>query len=334
MIAMKTLLSAIGAVIVLFLGTTFLLGSARSTGQGGACLPTDPSLSIAGYSGDQLTNAATIINAGAQQGVPQPGIVIGVMTAIGESSLRNLDYDDDATNPDGSTADGGGLFQQQVSAGWGTWEQVMDPAYAASAFYGGPNGPNAGSPRGLLDVPGWEDMEPSHAAHAVQINADENHYTKYLADAEAIVTALACAAGGTGEWIVPSAGVVTGQFGECGGVRPGRCHEGTDLADGTCYGPIWAAGAGTVTSTGYNGRGGGFVIIDHGEGISTGYYHMRTQDILVSEGASVDAGTQVGRMGNEGNSYGCHLHYEVRINGEAINAEPFMIEHGAPLPLP
>lgn len=330
---MKTTLSAIGAVLLLFLGSAFILGSASSAAAGnGVCTPSDPDLVIAGYSGDQLVNAATIMQAGQRQAVPREGIIIAVMTAIGESTLRNLDYDDDATNPDGSTADGGGLFQQQPSQGWGTWEQIMDPAYAASAFYGGPQGPNGGSPRGLLDVPGWETMEPSHAAHAVQINADKDHYTKFLPAAEAIVSALTCAAGGTGEWIVPAGGIVTGTFGDCRDSGCSRQHVGTDLADGTCQSPIWAASAGTATR-GWTPLGGGVITIEHANGITTKYYHQRMQDILIHDGQQVATGDLIGATGNEGtSSAGCHLHFEVIQDGKHINPETFMASVGAPLP--
>jgi murein DD-endopeptidase len=51
-------------------------------------------------------------------------------------------------------------------SGWGTVEELMDPDYQAAAFFGGPDGPNHGSPRGLLDIPGWEEMGKGEAAQA------------------------------------------------------------------------------------------------------------------------------------------------------------------------
>lgn len=65
----------------------------------------------------------------------------------------------------------------------------------------------------------------------------------------------------------------------------------------------------------------------------TGYYHMWDSTTHVAVGDHVDAGTQVGLMGDAGNSFGCHLHYEVVVDGTRIDPEPFMEEHGAPIPL-
>ena len=84
------------------------------------------------------------------------------MTALTESSLRVLSntgaYPDSGNIPndgDGSDHDSVGLFQQRPAAGWGSVENLMDPVWSSRAFYGGPSGPNHGSPRGLLDIDGW-----------------------------------------------------------------------------------------------------------------------------------------------------------------------------------
>lgn len=139
-----------------------------------------PVQQVGTWKGEQLVNAAIIMNAATELQLPVKAQVIGVMTAMGESSLDNLDHDDDATNPDGSIADGGGLFQQQVSQGWGTWEEVTDPATASRIFL-----------TALMKVKGWEAMEPSIAAHKVQGNDDPYHYEKFYEDAVAVVSALA-----------------------------------------------------------------------------------------------------------------------------------------------
>ena len=139
-----------------------------------------PVQEVGTWEGEQLVNAAIIMNAATELKLPVKAQVIGVMTAMGESSLINLDHDDDATNPDGSTADGGGLFQQQVSQGWGTWEEVTDPPTASRTFL-----------KALMEVSGWEAMEPSIAAHKVQGNDDPYHYEKFYADAVKVVAALA-----------------------------------------------------------------------------------------------------------------------------------------------
>ena len=111
----------------------------------------------------ELGHAATILSVARSLGVSARGQQIAIMTALQESGLKmyanstvpaSLDYPHDAV---GSDHDSVNFFQQRVS-GWGTVKDLMDPTYAAKAFFGGPEGPNHGSPRGLLDIPGWESM--------------------------------------------------------------------------------------------------------------------------------------------------------------------------------
>jgi murein DD-endopeptidase MepM/ murein hydrolase activator NlpD len=99
-------------------------------------------------------------------------------------------------------------------------------------------------------------------------------------------------------------------------------HPGIDLsgASGT---PIYATADGTVLRAGWNSGGyGNLVEVDHGRGITTRYGHMSA--IMVSAGQLITRGQQVGRMGSTGRSTGNHLHYEVRIDGRAVNPIPFM----------
>jgi murein DD-endopeptidase MepM/ murein hydrolase activator NlpD len=99
-------------------------------------------------------------------------------------------------------------------------------------------------------------------------------------------------------------------------------HPGIDLA-GPYGTPIYATADGTVIAAGWNSGGyGNLVEIDHGRGISTRYGHMSA--ILVHVGDHITRGQQVGRMGSTGRSTGNHLHYEVRIDGHAVNPLPFM----------
>ncbi len=109
----------------------------------------------------QLTRAAAIIAVGNNERIPTQGQLIAIVTALTESSLRVLSnasaYPHSADIPsdgDGSDHDSVGLFQQRPATGWGTVENLMDPEWSSRAFYGGPNGPNHGSPRGLLDLDG------------------------------------------------------------------------------------------------------------------------------------------------------------------------------------
>jgi murein DD-endopeptidase MepM/ murein hydrolase activator NlpD len=99
-------------------------------------------------------------------------------------------------------------------------------------------------------------------------------------------------------------------------------HPGIDLA-GQIGTPIYATADGTVLRAGWNSGGyGNLVEVDHGRGITTRYGHLSA--IVVHEGDRVTRGQLVGRMGSTGRSTGSHLHYEVRIDGRAVNPIPFM----------
>ena len=98
-----------------------------------------------------------------------------------------------------------------------------------------------------------------------------------------------------------------------------RFHAGIDI--GAPYGaPVWAADNGTVVYAGEASGYGTLVLVDHGtvngHDLVTGYAHMSELD--VAEGQSVARGQQVGRVGNEGNSTGPHLHFEVRVDGDPV----------------
>ncbi len=126
----------------------------------------------------QLQRAATIIAVGDAEGVGQNGQLVALMAALTESTLHMLAnttaYPLSARYPhdeDGSEGDSLGLFQMRPSMGWGTVAQLMNPAWSTRAFYGGSEGPNHGSPAGLLDIPGWQSMSLGAAAQAVERSA-------------------------------------------------------------------------------------------------------------------------------------------------------------------
>jgi murein DD-endopeptidase MepM/ murein hydrolase activator NlpD len=115
----------------------------------------------------------------------------------------------------------------------------------------------------------------------------------------------------------PCDGVVVSGF----GMRWGRMHEGIDI--GCAYGtPNRAAAAGTVIYAGWLGGYGNLVVVDHGNGLSTAYAHASS--ILVSVGQSVSQGQTVSLVGSTGNSSGPHLHFEVRVNGVAVDPMPYL----------
>lgn len=276
------------------------------------CLPNGPSVQVnaanlpagpvAGFGTEQLGNAAAILAAGAALGLGQRDQTIGVMTAIGESSLRVLDRGD-AVGPDSR-----GLFQQRDNGAWGTYAERMDPTASATSFF-----------RVLAQVPDRESKSPTQVAHAVQRNADPNYYSQFWDEAVTITAALAASAGaptnpaqagavapaaavpaavgaaqdaaagaaGTGGgagdgaacagtagagaavnatgWSSPAQGRLSSPFGWRTHPISGirKFHYGQDIAN-ACGTPIYAAADGTVTRRGFDSGGNGVIAIDNG----------------------------------------------------------------------
>ncbi len=125
--------------------------------------------------------------------------------------------------------------------------------------------------------------------------------------------------------IWPTSGEVTSGFGwrnsPMGG--GGELHPGIDIAN-SMGAPVVAAADGVVVQSGAAGGYGNMVQIDHGNGISTIYGH--NSRIIVSMGQSVRKGQVVSYVGSTGKSTGPHLHYEVRINGNAVDPIGFMVQ--------
>ncbi|MBN9610890.1 MAG: hypothetical protein BGO26_01065 [Actinobacteria bacterium 69-20] len=126
-----------------------------------------------GLTAEQTANAATITSVAAARGMGAAGAVIGVMTAMTESSLLNIDHGD-AAGPDSR-----GLFQQRDS--WGPASVRMDPAGAAGLFFDR-----------LTAIDGWQDLAPWAAAQQVQHSAfsDGSNYAAHYQDALTIVADL------------------------------------------------------------------------------------------------------------------------------------------------
>lgn len=291
----------------------------------------------------QQANASVIVTVGRQLGLPDRAVVIALAVAHQESGFRNyandgrgedldlsqqgieksLGLDHDAVGTDHGSL---GIFQQQWPW-WGTMPELMTPSLAAQKFYSR-----------LVRVPGWQDMSVTDAGQAVQRSAHPDAY----ADDEAIATALL--AGSTGSvdsvsftdgscatssvyagsvtYPIPLSASVVDQhnFGETGGSWS-RFHTGTDLST-SCGTPVLAATGGTVvvrTDQAWSGRW--LVMISTGPGrLATWYGHM--QAITVVDGEQVQAGQQIGQVGDEGNSHGCHLHFEVHPDGGGIYDDP------------
>ena len=119
---------------------------------------------------DQAQNAAIITAVASRLGLADHAVTIALATSLQESKLRNLTYGD---------LDSVGLFQQRPSQGWGTRAQLLDPSYAAAAFYAG-----------LVKIPGWQSMAVTDAAQAVQHSAAPGAYAPWEGEARATAVAL------------------------------------------------------------------------------------------------------------------------------------------------
>lgn len=129
--------------------------------------------------------------------------------------------------------------------------------------------------------------------------------------------------GGAMAWPVPGYSRITSPFGMRTHPFTGvyKLHTGTDI--GAPIGTNFiAANSGTVIKAGWNNAYGNMVIIDHGGGVSTLYAHG--SEILVTVGQTVTKGEPVLKVGSTGYSTGPHAHFEVRINGEYVDAMNFV----------
>ncbi|WP_410551278.1 CHAP domain-containing protein [Arthrobacter sp. SIMBA_036] len=187
--------------IILFGGGSQAAADVCSPGAGSVSADQSklPRVAVAGYQGEQLTNAALVINAGKALGLSARGQTIGVMTAMGESGLRVLDLGD------GPGPDSRGLFQQRGNGAWGSYQDRMNPTTSATNFF-----------KALQKVSGWDQLEPTTAAHRVQRNADPFHYQAYWPAAVEVVAAL-------GD-VKPTG---AGEASSCG--IPGESGKGDDL---------------------------------------------------------------------------------------------------------
>lgn len=138
-----------------------------------------------------------------------------------------------------------------------------------------------------------------------------------------------------GEWGYPLAGPYSkgrgfGWFPVENCAYCSKNHKGYDMYQG-CGVTVYAAGPGRVIRAGDWDAFGNAVEIDHGGGVVTIYGHFMRDSLLVQEGTQVVAGTPLGLEGTTGVSTGCHVHFEIRVNGVAVDPEIFMAARGLPL---
>lgn len=163
-------------VVVVLVGGLALAGAAAFTTitrqplpWAGSCTAYEAGASVR-LEPAQTRNAAIIAGVAARRGLADQAVTIALATAWQESGLRNLDHGD---------RDSLGLFQQRPSQGWGTETQVMDPYYAANAFFAA-----------MEEVSDWESMHVGDVAQAVQRSGYPDAYDKWIPTAEVLAGAL------------------------------------------------------------------------------------------------------------------------------------------------
>jgi hypothetical protein len=155
--------------------TLWSLRNGHGPGAPGCTITTPPdatSTTTAGFTltPEQAGNAATIAGVGARLGMPDHAVTVALATALQESKLRNLP---------GGDRDSLGLFQQRPSQGWGTSAQILDPVYAATAFY-----------HRLATQPDWAQLSVTEAAQLVQRSSAPDAYAQWEPEARAAAAAL------------------------------------------------------------------------------------------------------------------------------------------------
>jgi murein DD-endopeptidase MepM/ murein hydrolase activator NlpD len=291
-----------------------------------------------GLSDEQLSNAGFIVSTGRRMGASERDIQIALMTAMQESSLRNLSYGDDiygVTNPDGSLTSSLGLFQQQKW--WGTAGERMDPSKSSELFYNAlfqvANRDQMATWEAAQAVQGsaypmayaqWEGLARTLLGAATTGGADINYGASSKERLESIAERLQEVKESQDGFMIPTTGMVSWLYGWRNMFADGPdLHTGIDIraATGT---PVFAPAPGIVGTSGWDSTGGGNMIrIDHGDGKSTMYLHLSKK--RVQAGDRVNRGSNIGDVGNTGGrSLGSHLHFSVLRDGRFVDPNPYL----------
>lgn len=303
----------------------------------------------------QIANAAQIIKAGQSLHLDPAVISIGVMTAMGESSLTVLDRGD-KVGPDSR-----GLFQQRANGAWGSYSDRMNPFISSTNYF-----------KAMMKVDGYQTLPPTIVAHRTQQNADANYYAPFWGDAVKVVAALTKdpdlisklpASGGAPDqcgqgpvaaspgWGSPFAAGVkytkTSPFGWRSNPAHGGAwlkHYGQDMAvpQGT---PIYAVCTGVVVQQVNAVLWGGqqtWINCGGSPAVMVGTMHM--SGFKVQVGQHVNQGEQIGLSGGTpgtegaGGSTGAHLHLQIQTGtpgdagvGTAVDPIPFLAQKGVKL---
>ncbi len=164
-----------------------------------------------------------------------------------------------------------------------------------------------------------------HYQDQVILDGQDNGYDQPQSDTT--TPDLAVTGSGSFPLAMPANGPVTSPYGYRFNPIDGtsELHDGTDIG-AACGTPLIAAESGTVIESGLSGGWGNRIVIDHGtidgNQIKSGYNHA--ESLLVTTGAQVTRGQQIGYVGTTGYSTGCHLHFQLWINGATVDPWPYL----------
>ena len=165
--------------------------------------------------------------------------------------------------------------------------------------------------------------ENEEAIETGSVEIAENKVSKgieVLMDEKAAREALA-RVNGINLSVLPVSGSISSRFNDVSSIRGYAPHTGVDIVSATGTN-IKVVAKGTVVFAGWHHSYGNIVKIDHGNGVETWYAHC--SKLYVSQGNTVKAGDIIAAVGSTGNSTGPHLHFEIRINGNAVNPQIYV----------
>jgi murein DD-endopeptidase MepM/ murein hydrolase activator NlpD len=166
-----------------------------------------------------------------------------------------------------------------------------------------------------------EDLSAAEEANLEALIVERQRELEAARRAHGIAGGGIAPGGPVGTFTWPVTGTITSPFGWRSNPFGGApdFHPGLDIAAPTGT-TVTAAAGGTVIMAQWYGGYGNYISIDHGGGYSTGYGHLSA--IYVANGQTVSRGQAIGAVGSTGASTGPHLHFEVRINGKAVDPAP------------
>lgn len=198
-----------------------------------------------------------------------------------------------------------GLDQEQDDKGT---ESSGKSSPAEERLYASRSDPDRVLDRAAENISLLQNLIPENAHALEELKGEVDEYIRRLAATPSICPARGRFTSGFGMRRTPYGG--GSQF-----------HYGVDIA-GSHGSPIYATADGKVSQAGYRGSYGNLIVIHHGYGFQTYYAHL--SKYAVSPGTWVKRGQVIGYMGRTGRATGTHLHYEVHVNGVAVNPSRYM----------